>query len=87
MNFDSLVEKFIDASVTYESDLALFFIVLRNSSINLLRNSQICHLRRKSIVLLVLPSFCLVKVTKKLRELADYDTNCDSANQNKETCQ
>ena len=80
MNFDSLVEKFIDASVTYESDLALFFIVLRNTAVDFLRNSQISHLRCKSIVLLVLPSFCLVKVTKKLRELANNDTNCDSAN-------
>ena len=80
MNFDSLVEKFVDASVTYESDLSLFFIVLRDTGVDFLWNSQICHLRCKSIVLLVLPSFCFVKVTKELRELANNDTNRNSAN-------
>ena len=44
MNFDSLVEKFVDASVTYESDLSLFFIVLRDTGVDFLRDSKISHL-------------------------------------------
>ena len=44
MNFDSLVEKFVDTSVTYESDLSLFFIVLRDTGVDFLRDSKISHL-------------------------------------------
>ena len=44
MNFDSLVEKFVDTSVTYESDLSFFLIVLRDTGVYLFWYSQICHL-------------------------------------------